>query len=1264
MIPLTAREALSPQVERVTATMRPSELEERKRGSGLCAVFGEEDEAFLGLVAEHASASFPNRIFADLLDGPRPAPVAAETPIEAIYHRMAAEGVEAFPVLDENGAFLGVITWPSLLETLLRREREFLAEAQRLQGQLEAEQKHLVAWSKRQEELNEASRALLGLVGQTTLERELLQQAIQALATIVQARYGAIGILDEASGLQQFHFAGLTPEEVDRIGEHPRGRGLLGVVIRECEILRLEDLTQDPRHAGFPPYHAPMKALLAVPISHQGAVYGRVYLCDKTTGEPFTEDDERLTLSLTRSLALALAHSRELAERKRAEDALRESEDRYRDLVEHSRDLICTHDLEGNILSVNQQAGTVLGCDPNELLMKNVRDLLVPEVRDEFDAYLARIRSDGAASGLMQVQTSLGERRVWEYNNTLRTEGVAAPIVRGVARDITERMRAEMRLAGEKHILELVAKGAPLDEVLGGLARNIEKESLGLLCSILLLDPHGVTLRHGAAPSLPESYVRAIDGIAIGPSVGSCGTAAYRQELVIVSDIASDPLWAEFRDLGLTHGLRACWSAPIFSARGDLLGTFAVYYREPRAPAQADLERIDRATHIAGIAIERKRAEEALTLFRSLIDHTNDAIEVVDPETGRFLDVNESACQAHGYSREEYLTLSVRDIDPVVGTQPWEEIREEVRRSGSRIYDTQHRRKDGSVFPVEVNCTYIRLDRDYMLAVVRDITERKQAEEALKKGNERFHLVARATNDAVWDWDLLTNQVWWNEGVTALFGYAAEEIGPDATWWYDHIHPEDRERVLSGIHAVIEGDGQVWSDEYRYRCANGSDAFVIDRGYVVRDGAGKPLRMIGCMTDITERKRGEESRQALYRASLAIQEPLGLRDRLDRLLRTAQTVLDLDRVNILLADPEGQWLQAVASTGTVEPLAALRVPLGLAGGGLAQAYHSQQMVVWDGQGSVPEALRLRSPYDQIAAFRSRVFANLPLVIQGRAIGVLGADRKHTRRALEPATLELLQLFASQAAIAIENSRLFEQVQDGRERLRTLSHQLVEIQETERQHIARELHDEIGQALTGLKLSLEMSKHVPPDAIRPRLDEALELVNELMAHARDLSLDLRPAMLDDLGLLPTLLWHFDRYTAQTGIQVTFKHTGLERRFAPQIETAAYRIVQEALTNVARHAGVSEVMVQLWADQDKLEARIEDRGAGFDPRAALATSATSGLAGMRERAVSLGGQLTVESSPGIGTHLTGEFPLGAPIERRERKRDAQDGDRAGG
>jgi PAS domain S-box-containing protein len=213
-----------------------------------------------------------------------------------------------------------------------------------------------------------------------------------------------------------------------------------------------------------------------------------------------------------------------------------------------------------------------------------------------------------------------------------------------------------------------------------------------------------------------------------------------------------------------------------------------------------------------------------------------------------------------------------------------------------------------------------------------------------------------------------------------------------------------------------------------------------------------------------------------------------------------------------------------------------------------------------------------------------------------------------------------------------------------ERLKVLSRRLIEVQEAERRNIALELHDEIGQVLTGLKLTLEMGTRLPAAEVSGSLARAQVLVNELMARVRKLSLDLRPAMLDDLGLLPTLLWHIEHYTAQTHIRVNFKHSGLDRRrFAPEVETAAYRVVQEALTNIARHAHVEEATVRVSTHQQTLRIEVEDHGKGFDIESVLAASETSGLAGMRERAVLLGGWLTLESRPGAGTRLTAELSI---------------------
>jgi signal transduction histidine kinase len=210
-------------------------------------------------------------------------------------------------------------------------------------------------------------------------------------------------------------------------------------------------------------------------------------------------------------------------------------------------------------------------------------------------------------------------------------------------------------------------------------------------------------------------------------------------------------------------------------------------------------------------------------------------------------------------------------------------------------------------------------------------------------------------------------------------------------------------------------------------------------------------------------------------------------------------------------------------------------------------------------------------------------------------------------------------------------------------LRALSLRLVDVQEAERRFIARELHDEIGQLVTGLKLLLETSLRPVSPSEQQHLHEALAIINDLMERVRQLSVNLRPQMLDDLGLLTALDWHFKRYGNQTGVRVQFKHTPLTGRLPARLETAVFRIVQEALTNVARHAGVKEATVRLWTNSAHVGLQVQDGGAGFDVPTALAKRTSTGLWGMKERAELLGGDFTLDSGPGQGTCLTVQLPL---------------------
>jgi signal transduction histidine kinase len=281
------------------------------------------------------------------------------------------------------------------------------------------------------------------------------------------------------------------------------------------------------------------------------------------------------------------------------------------------------------------------------------------------------------------------------------------------------------------------------------------------------------------------------------------------------------------------------------------------------------------------------------------------------------------------------------------------------------------------------------------------------------------------------------------------------------------------------------------------------------------------------------------------------------------------------------------------------------------------------------------------------------YLGLPLIARGEVLGIISLYSRYEHEFTKE-EIAFFTTLGTQAAVALQNARLFEEVRAGHEQLRDLSRRLLEVREVEHRHIARELHDEIGQVLTGLKLTMEMARRLPPRGANLALQKGESLVDELLVQVHRLSLELRPAMLDDLGLLPTLLWYVERYSSTTALKVNFTQHGLDgQRFTPDIETAAYRIVQEALTNVARHAKVQQVVVQVSCVSNALIIEIQDQGTGFDFEMAIRTGKANGLTGMRERVRLLAGELSIDSTPGVGTSIVAELPLTESNENATRQ-----------
>src|SRR6266852_3730231 len=301
---------------------------------------------------------------------------------------------------------------------------------------------------------------------------------------------------------------------------------------------------------------------------------------------------------------------------KQAEETLRESEAYLAEAqrLSHTGSWASTP-ATGDIRYWSEECYRVLGFDPHG-------------GQPRFETFFQRIHPDDQRR-LEQVERASGDKTGFEFDYRIghprgeirEIHTVGHPVFSpsgdlveyvGTVIDITERKRAEALRDGESRILEMIAHDAPLEEILEKLVRVVEAQFAGLLCSVLLLDEDGQHVRHGAAPSLPKPYTKAIDGLCIGPKAGSCGTAMYRREPVVVTDILQDPLWEPYRGVAEPYGLRACWSTPILAHSGKALGSFAMYYREPRRPSSAETRALEMATHLTGIAIERKLTHEQL----------------------------------------------------------------------------------------------------------------------------------------------------------------------------------------------------------------------------------------------------------------------------------------------------------------------------------------------------------------------------------------------------------------------------------------------------------------------------------------------------------------------------------------------------------------------------------------------------------------------------------------------------------------------------
>ena len=549
-----------------------------------------------------------------------------------------------------------------------------------------------------------------------------------------------------------------------------------------------------------------------------------------------------------------------LEDQQQAQQALRAKSDELDRYFVNSLDLLCIADMQGHFRRINPEWERTLGYPLAELEGRNFLDFVHPDDLPATLAAMAQLSSQERILNFVNRYRHQNGSYLWiEWRSYAEGSRIYA-----VARDITESKNAQTLLASQKRTLEMVASGATLAVTLDALVHAIEELVPEMLGSILLLDEDGVHVRHGAAPSLPQSYSQAIDGQPIGEGAGSCGTAAYRREQVIVTDIATDPLWQNYREVALQHGLRACWSTPIFDQQQRVLGTFACYFRTPRGPSAEHLHLITLVTHIAAIAIAKAREEAALRAselkFRTIIEASPVAMAVNDQQQNiTFL--NRKFIETFGYTLADIPTLAAwwprAYPDPAYRqrvAQEWQAAVEKAQRDGTEFEPMEHKvtSQDGSVHVIRFSLAPMDTSS---LVIFYDLTEHKQAEQALHTSEQQLRFVTDHMPVLIAHCDHEQRYKFVNRPYAQMFGLKPTDmigkqvqdmLGEAA---YGQARPY-MEAALAG--QSVEYDITLPVTERGVR--------TVHANYVPeRDASGRVVGFVAAVLDISERKRAENN---------------------------------------------------------------------------------------------------------------------------------------------------------------------------------------------------------------------------------------------------------------------------------------------------------------------------------------------------------------------------------------------------------------------
>jgi PAS domain S-box-containing protein len=1080
-------------------------------------------------------------------------------------------------------------------------DEEAMALAQAFAGHaaVALERSRLFAESERRRREAEALAMAARRIAESLDVERVAEQVVQSAVSLLGMRAGIVRLLDREGAAVSVTGVGNMGEYISKGDSLPAGVGIAGAVVATGRPAWSSDLGEDreypmPEATRERLRRSRIRANLVVPLRVKDAIIGVLGVSDEVV-RPFSESEVALLQAFADHVAIALEHARLYGEteRRRAEVEV---------LADLAREINRPLSLDATLQKVAEGAKALLGSDRTIVAL---REPSSDAVRVRYGAgvppgeLIDLVIEPGRGHGGIVLGTGRASRTEC-YATDVRFTADYLPIVPDVVAQVVVPIRIESRIEGLLYA-ENTSPRAFTDRDEEVLVQLAEHAAIAIRNAQLFTSEQEARARAEAASG--EARIRATQQAAMA----GVGLRALRpgdlqailDEAVSVVARTLDVEYAALLDL--LPGERGFLVQAGVGWEPELVGRLVV---ETAGRSQAGYTMLSGGPVIVeDVARERRFPPCPLLRERGV---TSGASVIV-----------------HGPDRP-FGVLSAHTTRP-------------------RIFSAD-----------DVN--FLQGIANVLAAAI----ESQRTAVALRSSESRYRRIVETAQEGIWMLDADATTTYVNQRMAGMLGYTVEElIGRHLFEFLEE--PQQRQAARN---LALARQGRKARVESLLRRKDGGAVWALVSVNPVFDDDGRFAGALGMLTDISELKRAGEERarllaeerqargeaeaaaarmRALQRVTETALAPLGLDDLLAELLRPLREAMRTDMAGVLLLDEDGQDLVVRANEG-FEGFLNLRVPLGRGVAGRIAATGR------------PMAVEELCAFDVVNAQlreRLRSLAGAPLIVHDRIIGVVDVGTIE-RRCFTEDDLTLLELIAHPIAAAIERARLFEAVSAARARLEALSLRLVEVQETERRAIARELHDEIGQLLTALKLTLALTEREasgrtdgapsgpPSRGAGGRLDDAAALVEELVSRVRELSLDLRPAMLDDLGLVPALAWYVDRYTARTGIAVAFRHTGADGRFPPAIETGAFRIVQEALTNVARHARSDDATVRLWAGDDLLNVQIEDHGVGFDPARAIAVT-SSGLSGMRERATLLGGRLEVESTPGSGACITAELPV---------------------